>query len=266
MNARQACVLKVARAALPCAERRRAPWWAWAWMLVALTQPAAGQLPVLNTMIPAGAHRGAEARIRLTGVHLEEVRDVLLVSATGVGAVVETTPAPSAEALVVRITVAPDAPLTERELRVLSPQGLSNPIRFFVGQWPVVEESEPNGKPDQAQVFQGPASLQGSIQAPGDVDLFRFRARKGQRLILEVDAARRGSKLQPVLEIKDAAGRAVPATPQSLGKDVHVRFDAPADGEFDLSIRDANGQGGEGFDYRIRVGPLPYQESVVPLG
>src|SRR5579862_9688795 len=41
-----------------------------------------------------------------------------------------------AENLKLRVTIAPDAPPGKRELRVVSPQGLSNPLVFYVGQLP----------------------------------------------------------------------------------------------------------------------------------
>src|ERR1017187_10107108 len=47
-----------------------------------------------------------------------------------------------AETRTLRIAIAPDAEPGRRELRVSSPQGLSNPIVFCIGQLPEVQEKE----------------------------------------------------------------------------------------------------------------------------
>jgi len=221
---------------------------------------------MLDTLRPGGVSRGYEALFILTGEHLNEVREILVLSDTGVGAVLEKTPPPSADTLTVRITVAPNAPLAERELRVVTPHGISNPMRFLIGPWPVVEETEPNNAVDQSQAFTLPATLHGALQVADDKDAYRFKAHKGQRIIFEIDSARRGSLMRPVMEIKDAKGTLVPCELQALGLDAHLTFEAPSAGDYDLWIRDSRGQGGDGFEYRIRAGPVPYLESLVPLG
>lgn len=68
-----------------------------------------------------------------------------------------------------------------------------------------LSEQEPNDSPKAAQSFEPPARVTGSIAAAGDADLFRFRARAGQALTLEVNAARTGSKLDSRLEVLHAA-------------------------------------------------------------
>ncbi|MHB9007815.1 MAG: hypothetical protein ACYDC1_12870, partial [Limisphaerales bacterium] len=40
-----------------------------------------------------------------------------------------------AESVILKIAVAPEAATGEREIRLASPNGLSNPLRFHVGQW-----------------------------------------------------------------------------------------------------------------------------------
>lgn len=80
----------------------------------------------------------------------------------------------------------------------------------------VVEEQEPNDAPGQPGVggtaAGGPPAqvvFRGRIGARGDADLVPFRATRGVPLLLAVDAARSGSKLDSRLEVLDAAGRPV---------------------------------------------------------
>jgi hypothetical protein len=55
-----------------------------------------------------------------------------------------------------------------------------------------------------------PATLNGVLEKPGASHDFRFRAEKGEQVILEVNARRLGSELDSSLEILDAQGHPVP--------------------------------------------------------
>src|SRR5205807_7637267 len=64
-----------------------------------------------------------------------------------------------------------------------------------------------------------PGTANGQIRQPGATDTWRFSARKGQRLIVEINARRIGSPLDSYLEILDAQGQPVPrATLRCLAK------------------------------------------------
>lgn len=72
-----------------------------------------------------------------------------------------------------------------------------------------VPEREPNDTVADAAEVPPPGRVAGTIGLPGDADCFRFAARRGVPLILEVDAARSDSKLDSLLEVLDADGRPV---------------------------------------------------------
>ena len=111
-----------------------------------------------------------------------------------------------AETVTVRVTLAPDAEPGERELRLATPTGLSNPLRFCVGQLVEYNKREPKLSADPATSRQLrfnneqkavaptemnitlPAIVNGQI-LPGGVDRYRFQARKGMGLVV-VAAAR----------------------------------------------------------------------------
>jgi hypothetical protein len=59
-------------------------------------------------------------------------------------------------------------------------------------------------------VLPTPVTVNGWVGHPGATDLWRFSARKGQPLVLEVQARRLGSPLDSYIEILDASGRPVP--------------------------------------------------------
>ncbi len=71
----------------------------------------------------------------------------------------------------------------------------------------VFEENEPNGSRDQALAVSLPALISGSIEAPGDVDFFRFRLPAGQQLVFEVETPRVAPPaFSPSLKVLDSAG------------------------------------------------------------
>ena len=83
-----------------------------------------------------------------------------------------------------------------------------NPIdapRIAVGHDPELAEAEPNNSVENAQLIEWPATLNASLEANED-DLYRFAAKAGQTVVLEVAAARLGARADLVLEILDAMG------------------------------------------------------------
>lgn len=83
----------------------------------------------------------------------------------------------------------------------ISQTGLTSPT--------AATETEPNNTPTDAMPVTLPAEIKGSIGAPGDADLFRFRARAGEALTFEVNAARSASKLDSRLEVLHPDGTPV---------------------------------------------------------
>ncbi len=105
---------------------------------------------------------------------------------------------------------------TTMPLQVKGDGGWSlNTVKLVVGNNPEVAEQEPNNSPAQAQVVTLPVTINGHItgrDANGavDKDYFRFHARKGQNLTIDVAAARLGSPLDSQIEILDAQGSSIP--------------------------------------------------------
>ena len=180
-----------------------------------------------------------------------------------------------AEGYKVKVTLAADARPGTRELRVSSPLGLSNPIRFRVGQLPECRESEPNNtQPAATRVTSMPAVLNGQIM-PGDVDHFRFRARKGQHLVAKVVARDLIPYLadsvpgwfQATVALYDADGREVAYVDDfRFDPDPVLLYKVPRDGDYVLEIRDSIYRGREDFVYRVELGELPFVSSIFPMG
>ena len=74
-----------------------------------------------------------------------------------------------------------------------------------------VAEADPNDTSARAQPVTLPVAVKGAIGGPGDTDCFRFSAKAGVPLVLEVLAAKAkpASKLDSRIEVLDAQGRPV---------------------------------------------------------
>jgi hypothetical protein len=180
-----------------------------------------------------------------------------------------------AELVTLDFAIDVDAPVGDREVRLVTPQGLTNPLTFQVGALPeVIEGDILFRRPDPVEPLALPTLINGQIM-PGDTDTWRFRAKAGQRLVLVAQARRLIPYLadavpgwfQAALTLYDGKGK-------ELAYDDDYRFNpdpvlfyvVPADGEYKLEIRDAIYRGREDFIYRVALGELPFITGMWPLG
>ena len=193
-----------------------------------------------------------------------------------------------AESVLIEITIDPDAPPGSRELRLATKTGLTNPMVFQVGMLPEIRELEPNNRqayqvpPNMAKVrnlpkeraLELPVLLNGQIM-PGDVDRFRFRAVKGQQLVIEAQARSLIPYLadavpgwfQAMLALYDARGKEVAFVDDyRFNPDPVLFYKIPENGEYELEIRDSIYRGREDFVYRIAVSEQPFITQTFPLG
>jgi hypothetical protein len=92
------------------------------------------------------------------------------------------------------------------------PAQAASPLAAQAGSPPsptTLVEEEPNDTPEEAAEIAVPGRAEGTIGRPGDADCFRFPARRGTRLVLEIDAARSKSRVDSRLEILSTDGRPV---------------------------------------------------------
>lgn len=191
----------------------------------------------------------------------------------------------------VEVTMAPDAEPGVRELRLATPRGVSNPLVFHVGQLPefsrkpmITSDLQVLGKEELAlrkrpadeveQRISVPCTANGQV-ASGEVNWYRFEARKGQRLVLST-AARElipyiadavPGWFQPVVAVCDASGKELAYNDDFRFKpDPTLVFEVPQDGEYLFSITDAIFRGREDFVYRVTISELPLVTSIFPLG
>ncbi|MCR4415859.1 MAG: PPC domain-containing protein, partial [Thermoguttaceae bacterium] len=213
----------------------------------------------------------------------------------------QTHPAIS-ETVSLEVTIRPDAEPGRRELRIETPRGISNPLRFYVGVLPEFREQEPElvvQGPDYASPVRYPATVTTDVTlpavangqiiprepdmlrfgpdqfTPGDADRYRFSARKGQRLVIAAAARELIPYLadavpgwfQATLALYDAQGRELAyADDYRFHPDPVLLFEVPEDGQYVVEIKDAISRGRPDFVYRITMGEVPWITSIFPLG
>jgi len=126
-----------------------------------------------------------------------------------------------------------------------------------VSDFPNVLETSPNQDREHATPTDRlpPVALNGIIAKKGEADWFRFRAKKGQALDVNVFARRLRSPLDSVLELFDAKGNSLAANDDTAGADSYVKFTPSEDGDYFLRVKDQLNQGGMDYVYRVEITP-----------
>ncbi len=197
---------------------------------------AVGELPFVTQIFPLGGREGAPTVASIAGWNLP-------------AETLELDTRPGGDAIR-RATVGDDGPCTE--------------VRYAVDALPESTESEPNDATGEAQEVTFPLIVNGRIERPGDVDMFRFEGQGGQEMVAEVYARRLNSPLDSVLRLVDSAGGEVALSDDhkdlEMGlvthqADSYVRVQLPQDGPYSVCLSDAQRQGGDAFAYRLHLRP-----------
>ena len=236
--------------------------------------------PQLTGISPRGAQRGQTIEITLDGKNISETAKVWF-NKTGINAeITKKSPVatvrfngsgisgniPNNPRLVVSFQIAPDAPLGTHQVRLITPNGVSNPQNFIVGNLPEIAEQEPNSTMDAAQMLELPVTVSGTVSSIEDADLFRFKLKKGAQLICDISAQRIGSPLDSHFVLFDPSGTEVVESGIGNGLDSFINYTTAQAGEYTLQLRDIRYQGGGNYLYRLSIGELPYLQSIFPLG
>ena len=202
-----------------------------------------------------------------------------------------------AEVETLEIGIAPDALPGRRELRLATPQGLSNPLVFCVGQLTEFSEKQsdvrivmPGMTPEEigagemrvalpvtvnGRIMPRPARQQAQQFTPGEADRYRFQAHKGEHLVIAVSARELIPYLadavpgwfQPTVALLDEQGNELAYDDDyRFHPDPVLHYEIRADGEYVAEIKDALYRGREDFVYRVTIGDLPFVTSMFPLG
>ncbi|HEV2447895.1 MAG TPA: hypothetical protein VGS58_18325, partial [Candidatus Sulfopaludibacter sp.] len=131
-----------------------------------------GEFPLALSLYPLGIRKNASGEVTLRGSHLPAKFKL------------EGKPSPDSE-----------------DTLAVRPEHSFNPLRLALGYEPEIES--------QGGTVTVPVTVNGRIDKPGAEQSYRFTARKGEQLVLEVQAQRLGSSLDSYLEVLDAKGNEI---------------------------------------------------------
>ncbi len=216
---------------------------------------------------PLAAVAGATNTIKLRGLNLTNVGEVRFMAA------------PAGLVSVIKSAMKSDPPKpldakragdTQIELSLLLPSGIATGELSFVVVTPdglsatnrlvvlpadgAVDEKEPNGGFKEAQLIRVGQTVRGEIGKEKDVDMFRFEGAAGDRIRVELTAARLGSALDALVNLHDASGHLLAsADDPALGKNAVLEATLPTAGPWFLVLLDAHDRGGAAHPYLLSL-------------
>lgn len=221
--------------------------------------PAKPMPPLLSKMTPAFSVRGSKVRIQFEGKYLDSVTDVVA-SHQDVKAKILAAGRTST-ALAAELTFPASVPVGIYSLSLKNAIGTSAMLPFTLDWFALKPENEGNDAPSTGQMIVLPVSIAGSLARDGDIDHYQFVAKAGQQVGVHALIAGTGSKLEPVLQVIDEAGRILGENDNGV-----VGFTCAKAGRYRVSIHDKNYRGGKEMQYRLHIGDIPVVNSVFPLG
>ncbi len=195
-----------------------------------------GEQPFITSIFPIGAPAGTTPDIAIKGINLTETH------------------------------AAPPPKDAAPGVYTVSTRGkggyFSNRAPFAFDSLPEITEEEPNNTAKKAQSVKLPVIINGRMDKPGDVDIFKFEGHAGDQVVAEVSARRLDSPLDSVVKLTDANDQCLAINDDNedlaTGLNTHhadsyMRATLPSNGTYYVHISDTEHNGGEEYAYRLRV-------------
>lgn len=133
---------------------------------------------------------------------------------------------------------------------------------FNLPDLPEIEEKEPNDKTEQARLINLPTLIKGYIEKKADIDTFKFKGEKGEKIVFEVFGRRIGSPVDSYIRILDSYGKVLLSNDDyengNVGlithfADSYLLFEVPEEGYYFLQIFDIQNHYGYNYTYYIKA-------------
>ncbi len=213
--------------------------------------------PAVSHVAPSSVARGKRTRLEFTGSRLARPVGVWTSMPVGDLRVVgrEVT---NGDKCVLEVEASPDCPLGVYGLRLATESGLSNLLLF------AVDELAPRAVLDNPQ-REFPVAVFGTLRS-ATVDRYPIWVRAGQRLSFEVMASRFGTDADPLLAIRDGAGRLVVERDNDPGIffDCGFEHQFATEGVYTVEVRDSRYLGAPNWQYVLRMGRFPAVRHALP--
>jgi hypothetical protein len=220
--------------------------------------------PFVESVDPPVLPRGATTRVTLIGTGLEQP---VAVWTSSPGAVITGTPSGlgSDREAVLDVVVPDEAPMGLFGLRLATRSGLSNVHLVLIDQLPVTRAGSLKTSIDGSVHIQLPACVAAACR-PEAIDKYSINVQSGQRVSFEVIGSRFGKDYDPLVTIRDAAGRRVAQSDNHPGLFFDCRFSHTFEqaGRHLIEVRDSRYDGHPSWKYVLRAGSFPAASVSVP--
>jgi hypothetical protein len=148
-----------------------------------------------------------------------------------------------------------DMPTGEQYVQLKTPMGLSNPLPVLVTDLPTTTLAAAPGA-DASMPLSIPSAVNARLAKPGEDHKFKFHAKAGQMFRFEVNARRYDSRIDSVLTLRNDKGQEITSNDDARGPDSQLDWQAGAEGDYTVDVRDLHGRGGDGFVYLLTAKPM----------
>ncbi len=102
--------------------------------------------------------------------------------------------------------------------------------------------------------FAPSVTLSGRLQKPGETHRIPIMMKKGQPVVVKIEARTIGFALTPLLAVVDAGGKSLAkAEPKGINDDAELTFTPPQDGTYSIEVRDLHRGSGPRYAYRLAI-------------
>ncbi len=208
--------------------------------------------PAVRSVDLRGLRVGGTTTLTVDGDDLSGARLLLPFAAKQV-----VKPGATARRAVFDVTLGADVSPGLYNLRVVGDGGVGAPLAVAVDALPQLRVT--------AKVESLPVALHGSVAGAATASA-SFNGRRGEKVIVEVEAQRLGSRLRPVVHLFDAKKKQIAWawTKPALGGDARIVATLPGDGEYSVSLHDSEYAGQSPGHYRLKIGRWDYADAVFP--
>ena len=232
-------------------------------MLLFTVTDSVNAAPSISTVTPRGIQPGATTELNLTGASLNSPLKVW----TSFAAEVEVLPTPEgaddATTAKLQITLPENTGVGLGAISVANATGVSQVYLVVMEDAPVLAEPASNNSLSEAALVALPAAIPAASNGTA-ADFFKFEAKAGQQVSVDVLAARLASSMDPVIRLIAVDGTELGYSDDyvGLGADARLQVTIPADGQYAVEVLDSKYAGAS--PYYIRIGDFPLATTTLP--
>jgi hypothetical protein len=218
-----------------------------------LTAPLHAAEPSLRNLDIRGLRVGGTTTLVLDGDDFGKVPRLLLPFTANQS----LKPGATDKRAVFDVTLPVDVPPGYYQLRLVSENGVSLPLVIGVDRLPQQAVTAP--------VLELPVALHGSVAGSATVET-KFQGKAKQKVLVEVEAQRFGSKLRPTLHLYNSKKLQLAwswAAPALFG-DTRLEATLPEDGTYTVTLHDGEYAAAAPSFFRLKIGQWSFVDRVFP--